>query len=61
MDLLNLLKENYTWFFSGLGVVLLAWIINVFRKSKGNNVIKGHSNGIQAQGNVTINRDGKEN
>ena len=59
MDLLNLIKENYTWFFSGIGVFILTLIIAYYKKGKGDNIIKDHSRGIQVQGNIDIKNEKK--
>ena len=57
MDLvINFIKGNYTWFFSGLGVFILTLVVTFFVKKGGNkNVIKGKSSGLQAQGDLNIN------
>ncbi|MEE9338561.1 MAG: hypothetical protein V3U87_10805 [Methylococcaceae bacterium] len=60
MDLIDFFKENYTWFFSGLGVFFLTIVIHFFMKSGGNNTIKGSSSGIQAQRDININENNKD-
>ena len=57
--IIDFLKENYTWIFSGIGV----FIISLFFMSKGSkrtkNSVKNGNGNIQAGGNIITNKSDK--
>lgn len=60
MDLFSFIKDNYTWVFSGIGVLAVTLVINIFlKKSKSDNIIQNNAKGIQSQGDIRININDK--
>ncbi|GHV88797.1 hypothetical protein AGMMS50267_11570 [Spirochaetia bacterium] len=55
--MIDFLKNNYQWIFSGIGVFIIGLFIasKVINKNKQNQNIKNHSTGYQANGSMTIN------
>lgn len=57
--IIDFIKNNYEWFFSGVGVLFLTLIGNwIFKKRTGNKniqIIDNESMGIQAVGSVYVN------
>jgi len=53
-EITNWITDNYTWFFSGIGVFIIGLFITRKAIKKNRQVIKNNSTGIQAGGNVKI-------
>jgi len=53
-EIINWIKDNYSWFFSGLGVFVLGFLITKKVSNRNSQTIKNNSSGIQAGRNVKI-------
>ncbi len=64
--MLEFIKNNYTWFFSGIGTTIICSIISFFigrktgynkaiRKNQQKSTVKNNSTSYQAGGNIIIN------
>jgi LPXTG-motif cell wall-anchored protein len=58
-DAVGIFQNNYTWFFSGLGIFLLAGFLALFKRknSSGQNQIVRNGSAIQAGRDVKIKTD----
>lgn len=61
-SLVKFFQDNYHWIFSGVGVAVVAWIINKLAGNRNtptsSQSMSGGSKGIQAMGDVNINSPG---
>ncbi len=59
MDIIDIIKFNYKWIFSGIGVLIITTIFSLIRRSNSNNQKIGNksNNNIQINGNVNINNN----
>lgn len=53
-EIINWIANNYTWFFSGIGVFIIGLFITRKAIKKNKQTIKNNSTGIQAGGNVKM-------
>jgi len=56
-DIINWIETNVTWIFSGIGVFIIGIFVYRNKKQKKNKqIIKNKSSGIQAGGDIKINK-----